>query len=157
MTKKGLVSLMREINFCATSNKKPLIEHSIILLNRLITSLKQVIPKSVFSFTNTGANLASTVFPKEGFVFFGWIYIEAESSMCLWNLVKDQSLSLLIIDHQLVYNIKSTEEQATQYRLSERLESNKWYFVELYHVFKPLENYIVLYLYKNVEAILEWR
>jgi len=141
--------LLREVNKCTISSH---IKIAIDLLNGLELSLKQVLPKNVFLFSNTEysrIDLPNVSFPKEGFGFFGWICIEefCEEPMSLWNIAREgQSLCLYINNFRLIYTIETRKEQYLSFVLSEELEKDKWYFVELYHLSKnvPSGNCIVL-------------
>ena len=157
------------------SNTKNEIEYKNIIMNVLSLLLSLICLKvysEVFIFTgksNSGIGLFQLrKLPKNGFCFCTSLRLErrdqsrekAKGDMVIFKLssCKVMELELFIRDGYIHYKVclingeSNTINNVIKFQ-SRRLEEDKWYFIEFYHINKSLQNNLILYINSNlVEA-----
>ena len=119
-----------------------------IILTQFNTALNGKCYKEIFQFSdhkNSGIILKEFTLSNEGYGFFGWIRIDSnnsqknyESPYCLWDFtaVNQYKIKLSLKNGKFVYDLQCLEQNlcSKEIVLSEVLDLNRWYFLELYHL-----------------------
>ena len=119
-------------------------EHTMIILDTVLAMLKSTSPQEVFVFQSnreSGMDLCSKSFPKDGYCFFGFLRLEPSSpykSMCIYKFVSESrsQISLFMRGSKLcykVYNSQISQMTDTSFDYGTISNTNEWFFIELYH------------------------
>jgi hypothetical protein len=125
-----------------------------IILDTVLAMLKSTSPQEVFVFKGnreSGINLSSKPFPKDGYCFFGFLRFEPSvlhKNMCIYKFVSvsGSQISLFIRDGKLcykVYNSRTSQMTDTSFDYGTINNSNNWSFIELYHANTSHKNLVL--------------